>query len=107
MVYDIHAQLKDRPAQAVLRKALLGRALAGLKDVARAADTGTAIDHETIRVHFELGDIFLEIEEGGTTEANKQYQKAHDLAGLVWEADKTSAQAQRDLAVSHNSLGDV
>jgi serine/threonine-protein kinase len=107
VVYDIHARLKDRPAQQALRKALLGRALAGLKEVARAADTATAVDHETIWVHFELGDIFLEIEEGGSAEAKKQYEKAHDLARQVWEADRESAEAQRDLSVAHSKLGDV
>jgi serine/threonine protein kinase/tetratricopeptide (TPR) repeat protein len=107
VVSDIHARLKDRPAQQELRKALLGRALAGLAEVARAADTATAVDHETIGVHFELGDIFLEIEAGGTAEAKKQYDKAHALAQQVWEADRESAQAQRDLSVSHGKLGDV
>jgi serine/threonine protein kinase/tetratricopeptide (TPR) repeat protein len=107
VVNDIDAQLKDRPAQAKLRKALLGRALAGLKEVARAADTTAAIDYATVWAHFELGDIFLEIEEGGSAEAKRQYEKAHDLARQVWEASPESAQAQRALAVSHSKLGDV
>jgi tetratricopeptide (TPR) repeat protein/tRNA A-37 threonylcarbamoyl transferase component Bud32 len=107
VVDDIDARLKGRPAQQELRKALLGRALAGLAEVARAADTATAVDHATIWVHFELGDIFLEIEEGGTAEAKKEYDKAHDLARQVWEANRDSAQAQRDLSVAHNRLGDV
>jgi tetratricopeptide (TPR) repeat protein len=107
VVGDIRAQLKDRPGQKELRKALLGRALAGLADVARAADTMTAIDHETVWVHFELGDIFREIEEGGSAEAKKQYQQAHDLARQVGEASPESAQAQRDLALSHRKLGDL
>jgi serine/threonine protein kinase len=115
VVGDIDARLKDRPAQAGLRKALLGRALAGLNEVAHAADAATApdrdttsaVDHETVRVHIALGDILLEIEEGGTAEAKKQYETAHDLARHVAEANPDSAPAQRDLALSLERLGDA
>ncbi len=107
VVYDIHAQLKDRPVHKELRKLLLARALDGLKAVARAADTAAQVDQETIWVHCELGDIFLEIEAGGTTEAKKQYDIAHDLARRIAEADPSSARAQRDLSISYNKLGDV
>jgi serine/threonine protein kinase/tetratricopeptide (TPR) repeat protein len=107
VVGDIRARLQGQPAQQELRKALLSRAEAGLKEVAREADTAMAIDHETIWVHFELGDIFLELEQGGSAEARKRYEKAHDLARQVWEANPDSVEAQRDLSVSHEKLGDV
>jgi serine/threonine-protein kinase len=107
VVGDINAFLTERPAPAGLRRALLWRAEVGLKEIARAADTATALDHETVAVHIELGDIFLEIEEGGTAEAKNQYEIAHDLARQVAEAHPDSAEARRDLAVSHNKLGDV
>jgi len=81
--------------------------LAGLKEVARAADTATAIDYETIVVHVELGDIFLEIEEGGSAEAKSQYERAHDVARHVWEAHPESAEAQHDLSLCHVKLGEV
>jgi serine/threonine protein kinase/tetratricopeptide (TPR) repeat protein len=107
VVGDINTFLKDRPVQAGLRQALLWRAGVGLKDVARAADTATAIDHETVWVHLDLGDIFLEIEEGGTAEAKGQYETALELARQVAEAHPDSREAQRDVAVAHNKLGDV
>jgi tetratricopeptide (TPR) repeat protein len=107
VVGDIQARLKDRPAQRELREALLGRALAGLTEVARAADTAAAIDHATVWVHFELGDVFLEAQEGGSAEAKTQYEKAHDLAGQIARDNPESAEAQRDLSVSHNKLGDL
>jgi serine/threonine-protein kinase len=106
VVDQIHARLKDQPNQQELRKELLREALAGLKEVARAADT-TQADHATIWTLFELGDLFQEIEIGGLTEARKQYEQAHDLARKLAEADPRSAQAQRDLAVSLSRLGDV
>jgi tetratricopeptide (TPR) repeat protein len=107
VVTDIEVRLKDRPAQQELRKALLGRALAGLTEVARAADTATAIDHATVWVHFELGDVLLEIPDGGSAEAKRQYEKAHDLARQIAEANPEVAEAQRDLSVSDNRLGDL
>jgi serine/threonine-protein kinase len=107
VVADLQARLKDRPAQQELRQALLGRALAGLTEVARAADTATAIDHATVWTHFELGDVFLEAQEGGSAEARSQYEKAHDLARQLADAEPESAEARRDLAVSHNKLGDL
>jgi serine/threonine-protein kinase len=106
VVDDIHALLKDRPGQEELRKELLRRALAGLKEVARAADTATAVDHETVWARFELGDIFLEID-GSRAQAKAQYEKAHELARQVWQANPESAVAQRDLSLAHQKLGDV
>jgi serine/threonine-protein kinase len=107
VVDDIQGRLKDRPAQQELRKALLGRALAGLTEVARAADTAEVIDRTTVRVHAELGDIFLEIEEGGSAEGRRQYEKAHELALQVAGADPQSAETRRELAASHDRLGDM
>jgi serine/threonine-protein kinase len=115
VVLDINARLRDRPAQAGLRKALLGRALTGLKEVADATDAATALDrdtaaaigHETVLVYVELGDIFFEIEEGGTAEAKKQYETALDVARQVAEIDPESREAQRDLCLAHERLGDV
>jgi tetratricopeptide (TPR) repeat protein len=58
-------------------------------------------------VHFELGDVFLDIEEGGSAEAKRQYEKAHELANQLVAAEPQNAQGQRDLSVSHDKLGDV
>src|SRR5262249_36736938 len=107
VAYDVQARLKDRPGQTDLRKALLSRTLAGLTDVARAADTATAIDHETGRVHLELGDVFLEIEEGGSTEAKRQYEQAYAVARQVWQVDPDRPEAERDLAAVHGRLSEV
>jgi tetratricopeptide (TPR) repeat protein len=107
VIEDIQARLKDKPGQAGLRKALLARAQAGLSEVARAADTAAMVDHETIWVHIELGDIFLRIEEGGTAEGKVQYDTAQRLARQVWEVNPENKLARRDLNVCHNKLGDV
>jgi serine/threonine protein kinase/predicted negative regulator of RcsB-dependent stress response len=107
VVDDIQTRLKDVPAQQELRKALLGRAQVGLTEVARAADTAAAIDHDTVRVHFELGDIFLEIEEGGSAEAKRQYERAYEMAKQIADANPARTDAQRDLSIAHDKLGDL
>jgi eukaryotic-like serine/threonine-protein kinase len=107
VVVDIHERLKDKPAQQELRKALLRQALDGLKEVARRTDTAKAIDHEQVRAHLELGDIFLEIEQGGTVEAKTQYERAHEIAKKLAEVNPTNAQAQQGLSLSYEKLGDV
>jgi serine/threonine-protein kinase len=106
VVKQIHERLKDEPNQQELRKELLAEALAGLKEVARAADTAAA-DHETVWVLIELGDIFRVIEIGGLAEARRLFEQAHDLARQLAEADPRSAIAQRDLSASLSRLGDV
>jgi tetratricopeptide (TPR) repeat protein len=107
VVNVIHARLKDRPGHKELRKALLAQALDGLKEVARAADTAAQVDHQTIAVYFEVGDIFLEIEEGGTAQAKKEFEKANELARQQVDGAPESGQAQFDLAISYQKLGDV
>ncbi len=103
-VFD--ARLKNVPGLQDLRKELLDRARKGLEKVARAADTAGQIDHETVWVHFELGDILLRID-GATGQARAEYELAQELAKKLAAADPTSAAAQRDLSVSHNKLGNV
>ena len=103
---DIDAELKNKPDLQDLRKKLLRKAQEGLQKVARAADTANSIDHETIWVHLELGDISLAID-GGVDVAKKQYSLAFDLAKQLTDADPRNAQSQRELAISHSKLGAV
>ena len=63
-------------------------------------------DHQTIWVHFELGDIFLKID-GATTEARKQYEQASTLAKQLAAAAADNAEAQRDLSISYGKFGEV
>ncbi|HKI36902.1 MAG TPA: protein kinase [Gemmataceae bacterium] len=107
VVGDIRTRLKNHPGQEELRAALLGRALDGLKEVARASDTAKAIDRATIRLHFELGDSLLAIKGDATPFAHFQYMQAHELALGLLGANPESVEAQRDLADSHRKLGNV
>jgi serine/threonine protein kinase len=73
VVDDIDAQLKNKPALQELRQKLLDKALEGLNKVARSADNSRAIDHQTFRVHLELGDLFMTLEGAGIEQAQQQY----------------------------------
>ena len=106
VVNTIDGRLKNRPDLQVLRKELLNQAREGLSKVARAADTAGQIDHETVWVHFELGDIFLDID-GATSAAKEQYELAFALARQLADADPNNGLAQRDLSVAREKLGDV
>jgi serine/threonine-protein kinase len=107
VVEDIDSQLKHQPGLQAVRKALLKDVLSGLNRVARAADTTDAIDHQTIAVHFEMGDIYLYFESGGASQALAQYRKAHELARKFVEAQPDNLIAQRDWSRSWRRLGDV
>ncbi len=107
VVDDIDVQLKNKPAMQELRQKLLDKALEGLKKVARSADNSKAIDHHTVWAHFELGDLFLNLAGAGVEQAHKQYERAHAIAAQRVDVESEDSQAQRDLAISFNKLGDV
>ena len=103
---DLHELLKDKPALQDVRKKLLQTAEEGLKKVARNGDTAGAIDHESIVIHLELGDIFLNFE-GATADARDQYQLAQTLAQTMITTDPANKRAQQDLALCLEKLGDL
>jgi serine/threonine protein kinase/predicted negative regulator of RcsB-dependent stress response len=107
VVSDIQSRLRGQPGQKELRKELLARALAGLKEVALAADTDVHVDRERIAVHQELGKIFLEFEEGGTAEARRQCEIALEIATRLVNADPEIVAVQHDVANCYQRLGDV
>ena len=107
VINDIHARLKDAPAQQELRQKVLANALAGLKKVARNAETSARADREQIWVYLELGDILRELGADGTEEAGEQYKRGLDLATRLGDANPEDAQAQRDLSVALMKFGDL
>jgi eukaryotic-like serine/threonine-protein kinase len=106
IISDISPELKDRPQLRRLRKQLLTNALEGLRKVARAADNGSAIDRAAIAVHFQLGDILLNID-GGLDEAKKQYDRAFDLATQRLAAEPQGSEAEHDLAMAYTKRGNL
>src|SRR5262249_37677652 len=105
VVFDFQKKLEKVPAAHQVRRELLRKALAGLKEVAESAATSSERDHTLIWTLFELGDIFLlvgDLDAGNwTREAQRYYQQAHDVARALAEANRDDAQAQRDLSITY------
>jgi hypothetical protein len=105
MVFDVQHKLENRPGTLELRQDLLRNARQGLRLLLREADRQGDPDCTLVWAHFGMGDVELLL--GNTQTAGKQYEEAHELARRLLEADPQNAQAQRDLSVSLNKLGDV
>jgi tetratricopeptide (TPR) repeat protein len=105
VVGDILVRLKDRPDTQQLRKDLLGRAAEGLREVERTADTAQAADHAAIRIALELGDIYLDLDDGGTERAERQYETALVQARRAGKEAPQDGELQRDVADALIKLG--
>jgi serine/threonine protein kinase/Flp pilus assembly protein TadD len=120
VVFDIQRELVNVPRAGELRKKLLGTALAGLSRIADNFAAAGRADRQTSVILSEMGDTVLRVGlsdsdfdfdgvEGGTAVefARSLYQRFFEIAERLAQADPTDAQAQRDLSVSYNKLGDV
>jgi hypothetical protein len=105
MVFDVQHKLKNRPDTLELRQDLLRNARRGLRQLLREAQRQENPDSTAVWALFGMGDVELLL--GNTQTARKQYEEAHELARRLAEADRKNAQAQRDLSVSFNKLGEV
>ncbi len=104
IVNNIQGELDEIPAARPVRQKLLSYALSGLEAVAGAADTAREASRSQFRTHLELGEMFTLL---GSPRAADEFQSAHEIALRLAQADPDSTQAQRDLSVSYNKLGDV
>jgi eukaryotic-like serine/threonine-protein kinase len=110
VVFDIQSKLAGVPGAQEVRRSLLSTAVDGLRQVAWTLDTAVIADHALVRSHLDLGDVFLLAGGpggGGTEEARKQFQSAHELAEKLVHDDPQSARAQGYLSASYCKLGDV
>src|SRR5262249_24063037 len=104
-VSDAH-KLVNRPGTQELRKAFMSQAVEGLQKLVREAKKTQEADHVRIWAHFALGDVYLEVE-NNVTKARREYQLASDLSKRLAEADPKDPQAQRDLSISFDRIGNV
>lgn len=105
VVDDIHGDLKDRPGLDGLRKKLLKTAIEGLSQVARSADTTSAIDYQTFLAHLEMGQLFYDY--GGLGDAEQQFRRAEQVSRQGLQLEPDSVSFRRALAGSILKLGDV
>ncbi|MEX2139558.1 MAG: tetratricopeptide repeat protein [Pirellulales bacterium] len=104
VVYSIQDELAEIPAARPVRQKLLTHALEGLEAVAGAADTARQASRSQLRTHWDLGEMFTVL---GSPQAADQFRKAHVIALRLARDDPASAQAQRDLSLSHERLANV
>src|SRR5262249_19173474 len=105
-VFYTDTLLVNRPGTQKLRKAIMGLAVRGLQKLASEAEKTQGAERTRVWAHIALGDVYLEID-GNVSKARREYQLAFDLSKRLAEADPKDAQAQRDLALSFNRIGNV
>ncbi|MBI5759608.1 MAG: serine/threonine protein kinase, partial [Planctomycetales bacterium] len=116
VIFDIQRKLDNVPGAGNLQRSLLQTALARLQEVSDQFASRSAIDRNTVTALVDLGDVFLRIgaatsggahADGSLTAARKVYRQAFDIAQKLAAANPSVAQAQSDLSLSYNRLGDV
>ena len=104
VVYSIQKELAEIPAARPVRQKLLTHALDGLQAVAGAADTARQTSRSQFVTYNELGNMLAVL---GSPYFAEQRQKAHEIALRLAKADPSDREAQRDLWVSSNKLGEA
>ncbi len=105
MASAIGQELTGRPELRSLHERLLQNARQDVHRLARAAETSPGVNDRAVWIHFQLGNLFLSLDEPGY--ALKQYRLGQRIAQALATADPTSGTTQRQLAVSYNKLGDA
>jgi tetratricopeptide (TPR) repeat protein/tRNA A-37 threonylcarbamoyl transferase component Bud32 len=111
VLFDIQAKLKNVPAAHTVRLSMLNTVIDGLRQVAGSLDTAAEADHSLVRAHLDLGDIFLQVgaieSSGATLEAQRQFDRAVEIAEKLHKADAKSVTGRVDLAEGYQRKGDV
>jgi eukaryotic-like serine/threonine-protein kinase len=77
LVFEVQKTLKDEPATRGMRRVLLDRAIAGLRELAKGSDDATP-DLSILAAHHQMGSIFDQL--GETVDARRQYETCLPLA---------------------------
>lgn len=104
LVNEVQLQLADRPGMQALRLALLDVALRGLRGLADS-DRGDVARLEMAAARQRLGGLFLTL--GKTAEAQREFERMHDLAVKVAGAGVDQPTARRYQADALSLLGEV
>ncbi len=106
LVFEVQSKLENRPGTRDLREALLKEARQRLDKLAAETAATPGSEHTAVWAHFTLGDVYLQVDLRPTL-ALVEYQKGYEVAKKQAAADPKDAQAQRDLSISYDRLGDV
>ena len=131
VIFDVQTRLrKASPAAVKSARRLLTTSLAKLEEVATEYVEQATVDRNTMVALSDMGDVILQFGVGeerdslpvdastpapelsadqhtAVTLAASFYTRAHDIATELAAADPSNSQAQRDLSVSYNKLGNV
>ena len=129
VIFDIQTKLRNIPGAGDLQHALLQTAMERLQQFSDRFAARSMIDHNTTAALMELGDLFLRIGSlsprpdnpgsgavgaGAAAEADtpmiaarKVYQQAFDIAHKFAAAEPNNDEAQRDLSLAYDKLGNL
>jgi tetratricopeptide (TPR) repeat protein len=126
VIFDIQRSLENVPAASEVRRRLLTTALGRLEKLSGAFVEKASVDRHTAVSLAEMGDLVLQFGEaarpstpdvssgpdagtspGAVEVARRLQERANAIFQALAKADPNNAQAQRDLSISYNKLGDV
>jgi eukaryotic-like serine/threonine-protein kinase len=110
LLFEFNSSIQNLPGATPARKLLVQRALEYLSKLAPQSQGDRSLQRELIEAYLKVGDLQgnpYEPNLGDTQGAADSYRKALVISAGLTEADANDAQAQRYLARSHQSLGEV
>ena len=110
VIFEIQRKLQNVPASHEARREMLNSVLDRLDHVADTLETRPRADHHRAVVHVELGELILrvvQVENGATGRALRQFQQANDIFRQLATADPNDSLVLTNLAVSHGKLAEA
>jgi tetratricopeptide (TPR) repeat protein/tRNA A-37 threonylcarbamoyl transferase component Bud32 len=109
-LFEFNSSIQNLPGATPARKLLVQRALEYLSKLAQQSQGDPALQRELAEAYLKVGDLQgnpYEPNLGDAQGAVDSYRKALAISAALVHADGTDAQAQRYLARSYQSLGEV
>ena len=110
LLFEFNSSIQSLPGATPARRLLVQRALEYLSKLAQQALGDPALQRELAEAYLKVGDLQgnpYEPNVGDTPGAAESYRKALAISAALAQADSRDAQAQRYLARSYQSLGEV
>ena len=109
-LFEFNSSIQNLPGATPARKLLVQRALEYLSKLAQQSQEDRSLQRELAEAYLKVGDLQgnpYEPNLGDTQGASESYRKALAISSALTAADGKDLRAQRYLARSHQSLGEV